>query len=116
MGTSKAFSTRVVLSATTGILLVPKFGDLHRLFDHIYPGIMTLGLASAFPRMAQRMLEQHPGLPDGSVVPPISASGEAFLVAIEPWLVEQEARFGETLDIVHDPMREGPDDLRAAVA
>ena len=96
---SRSFSLRVVLSATTGVSLVPNFGAVSDLFDFIYPNITTIGMADMSDRMRQRLFEQHPDLVGVEVPEFNSKPGAAWLAAAEPWLAEQERRFGKELEV-----------------
>jgi len=104
----KTFSIAALLSVTTGTLLTPSFGDVHEVFDHLYPGIMTLGVALMADKAAARVLEQHPEL--AGVEPPDFGDcyGEEYMEALRPWMDRQVRKFGATLLLMSDPMRETP--------
>lgn len=61
--TLKAFPTLAVFGAYTGRLLVEGgFGDIQEVFDHLYPGIMTLGISAMAQRAKQHLGEVMPVL------------------------------------------------------
>ncbi len=55
----KYFPTLAVLGAYSGICL-DGFSGIHEVFDHFYPGIMTLGVASMAKTGSKEILRQHP--------------------------------------------------------
>lgn len=59
----KKFKTLAVVGAHSGKLLEHGgFGDIHDVFDHLYPGIMTLGVAAMADSAARELLAQEPRL------------------------------------------------------
>ena len=100
----KDFKIEAVLSAITGTLLCD-FGDMHEVYDHYYPGIMTLGVALMADQCRERVLEEHPGL-KGVLSPDVGgATGDAYLEAIAPWLREMREAHGEELTLTRDMER-----------
>ncbi len=62
MGT-KAFSTLAVMGVSSGLLLEEGgFGKIHEVFDHFYPGIMTMGVAAMSSRAAAEVDRQVPNM------------------------------------------------------
>lgn len=61
----KPFSTLAVVGAWSGVLLEEKgFGRIHEVFDHLYPGIMTLGLVAMADSTTSYLAKTIPGLLD----------------------------------------------------
>lgn len=59
----KQFKTLAVVGAYSGRLLEHGcFGDIHDVFDHLYPGIMTLGVAAMADNASRELLIQEPRL------------------------------------------------------
>lgn len=57
----KTFKAIVLLQAATGRVLPPgTMSDVHEFFDHLYPGIMTLGLAAMTPYTQQHVVKEFP--------------------------------------------------------
>ncbi|HEU4368307.1 MAG TPA: hypothetical protein VFV05_08800 [Methylomirabilota bacterium] len=62
---TRSFPTLAVVGTYTGRLLVPGgFGDIHDVMNHLYPGIMTMGLAAMAEHAARHLGEHVPGLRD----------------------------------------------------
>ena len=60
--TSKTFGTLAVLGVFTGRVLEEKgFAGIHEVMDHLYPGIMTLGIAAMAKQAAAEIGRQVPG-------------------------------------------------------
>lgn len=58
---NKPLPTLGVLGVYTGILLKKEgFGEIHEVMDHLYPGIMTMGLAYMAKTASKEILRQHP--------------------------------------------------------
>ena len=58
----KAMPTLGVLGVYTGrVLKEHGFGEIHEVFDHFYPGIMTLGCAAMAEDAAAEVARQVPG-------------------------------------------------------
>lgn len=60
----KSFPIENVLTVFTGVCMKSGIGMAQDVFDHLYPGIMTLGCAAMQPRAARELLRQHPWLGD----------------------------------------------------
>jgi len=59
----KPFPTLGVVGAWSGRLLKDRgFGEIHEVFDHLYPGIMTLGLVAMSQHAAEYLHRTVPGL------------------------------------------------------
>ncbi len=88
---SKSFPTLAVVGTWSGRLLVTGgFSDIHEVMDHLYPGIMTPGLAAMAKHAAVELLRQHPEL---SELTPITPENYAEVAR------EAEKRFGPTLTV-----------------
>lgn len=87
----KAFPTIAVAGAYTGCLLEKgKFGDIHEVFDHFYPGIMTLGLASMSKTVSAHLAKVIPRMTELPDVTPENYQDVARL-AVE--------MFGPTIEL-----------------
>ena len=63
MTTTKAFPTLAVAGVYTGRLLQEGgFNDIHEVFDHLFPGIMTLGIAAMSNTASAEVARQLPQL------------------------------------------------------
>jgi hypothetical protein len=106
---TKQFSLGALLSVTTGCLVSGEgFGVVRDVFDHLYPGIMTLGVMRMSEKAAERVLEQHPQLADVAVPELHGRSGDAAMEILTPWLAGLESVHGETLPLTTDPERQTP--------
>lgn len=94
--TRKSFPTLAVMGAYTGYLLEEgKFGQIHEVMDHFYPGIMTIGVGAMQPNAAAEIKRQRPEVAD---VPGDPAKYREFAEA-------SVAALGATMDL------EGPIDV-----
>jgi hypothetical protein len=60
--TAKAFGTLAVMGVFTGRVLEEHgFGRIHEVMDHLYPGIMTMGVAAMAEQAAAEIGRQVPG-------------------------------------------------------
>lgn len=60
---TKAFPTLAVAGVYTGRLLAPGgFGDIHEVMDHLFPGIMTIGVAAMADVASAEVARQLPQL------------------------------------------------------
>ena len=61
----KTFGTLAVMGAYTGYLLEENgFGKIHEVFDHFFPGIMTLGVAALSKHASAEIARQCPEVKD----------------------------------------------------
>ena len=104
----KEFRLDAVLSVTTGISMCDSFGDVHEVFDHFYPGIMTIGVAMMSDRARERIFEQHPALRDIEVPSLNGARGDDAMAILRPWLAAMSEVYGETIALEADPKRQDP--------
>ncbi len=108
MATAKAktFPTLAVVGVYTGTLLQNGgFGALHDVMDHLFPGVMTIGVAAMQPTAAKYLAAHVSGLAD---LPPVGDDWRAFAD-------EAVARFGDTITVV-GPLNVSEEDIAAAFA
>lgn len=96
----KTYSTAIVLSLTTGILLVQGgFGDMVELCEYVagHP-IWTHELAdkALVNKLVNAVYEQHPQLKD---VEKWNPNGEEVSTYLPGYVARQNEKFGATLDI-----------------
>jgi hypothetical protein len=101
MPLDRTFPLDVVLTVTTGFLVCRSFGDAHELFDHLYPGIMTLGIATMGDEAAAEVIRQHPDLADCVITAADfgGEKGDAALAAIAPKLAAWREVYGDSFAI-----------------
>jgi hypothetical protein len=98
----KEMPTLGVLGVATGILLKQGgFGEIHEVFDHLYPGIMTLGVAHMSGTASREILRQVPGIADLG-----ECNGENY----ERYAHAGLAKFGPTI-LVEGPHGTGNPDM-----
>lgn len=101
--TTKRFDTARVLTVYTGVCMKTGVGMAQDVFDHLYPGIMTLGCAKKQPEAAQALAIQHPQL---AAIRPIDKTEGDYL----RFLNDARAIFGDTM-AVSGPLPDAPDGL-----
>lgn len=88
---TKQLPTLGVLGVYTGIVLKKRgFEEIHEVFDHLYPGIMTLGVAHMAGTARKEVLRQHPEFAE---LPKCDGSN------YEQFAADALAKFGETIPI-----------------
>jgi hypothetical protein len=106
--TSKTFRMVALAGVVTGVVLEPKgFGAISEVFEHLFPGIYTLGIAAMADTAAAEVRRQVPALGtyiDGHSLAGVSTDGLGDWCR---WLV---AEVGESAAIV------GPMDVTKAQA
>lgn len=100
---AKTFPTGVVLSLTTGVLLVPPFSLMHEIAEWVIGhSVWTHEFADeAFcKRLAEAVFEQHPALRAATeFVPSDPADKPRVLREIDEYLAAQIAAYGPELAI-----------------
>jgi hypothetical protein len=91
---TKAFPIENVLTVYTGFCMKRGVGIAQDVFDHLYPGIMTLGSAAMQPKAADELKRQHPALAE---LPSIPEGGG--LPACERVIAAARAIFGDTIAV-----------------
>jgi len=105
--TKKEFSTLAVMGVVTGhVLEEGGFGRIHEVFDHLYPGIMTIGVAAMAANAKAEILRQHPQL----ATTPSVVEGK-WKYAAEQYVLT----YGETLE-VYGPVNVSNADIESAFA
>lgn len=92
--TRKAFPLERVLTVFTGYCMRAGVGCAQDVFDHLYPGIMTIGCGAMQPNASAELLRQHPQL--GELTPIREGGGT---VECERFMVDAGAVFGRFLDV-----------------
>ncbi len=89
----KALPTLGVLGAVTGIVLKEKgFSEIHEVFDHLYPGIMSgFGIISMADTCRRELIRQHPGFANLDI--------EYIEQNYEKFAKDSLEQFGPTIDI-----------------
>lgn len=100
--TRKALPTLGVIGAASGCLLKDKgFGEIHEVFDHFYPGIMTLGIAAMGYKIKPLICSQVPAVERYDSVR-IERDGYATVAA------DALTEFGDTIELNSDPQHINP--------
>lgn len=96
---TRDFPIAVVISAMSGTLVHPRFGDVHECIEWVmgHP-VWTheLGNVNAWVAVMEAVIEQHPALAE-SFTPPKPEEplrGDAYLAFIRPWLAEMADKHG----------------------
>jgi hypothetical protein len=97
---TKAFPIENVLTVYTGFCMKQGVGMAQDVFDHLYPGIMTLGCAAMADTAAKELLRQHPTLAELPTMP-----DDGGMPAVNRVVAAARKRFGDTLEV------EGPHDV-----
>lgn len=105
--TSKAFPIENVLTVYTGVCMKTGVGIAQNVFDHLYPGIMTIGCAMKQPEAAQALAIQHPQL---AAIRPIDQTEGDYL----RFLNDARVFFGDTI-AVNGPLPGGPNETPVIV-
>lgn len=88
----KRFPTARVLTVYTGVCMGKGIGVAQDVFDHLYPGIMTLGCGAKHEEAAKELARQHPLLLGLSAIKP---NTDDYLRFLEQALTI----FGETMTV-----------------
>lgn len=101
---TRDFPIAVVISAMSGTLVHPRFGDVHECIEWVmgHP-VWTHELASVstWASVMEAVIDQHPALAAGFVPPsPVEPlRGDAYLAFIRPWLAEMADKHGTDITL-----------------
>lgn len=87
------FSTARVMTVYTGYCMGRGIGIAQDVFDHLYPGIMTLGCAAIQPKAALELERQFPQLRN---IKPVVEGSTDYL----RFLNDATAMFGAEMDVI----------------
>lgn len=102
---TRPFHLGDILSITTEVFVAPRGVEaLYDLLGYMTgESLFTHQLTRAADECAPRLLEQHPDLADVRTPPEWEEQERPALEAVQGWLAEQVARFGETRDVAPLP-------------
>jgi hypothetical protein len=102
----KQFSTLAAVGVATGIVMENEgMSGIHAVFDHFYPGIMTVGLLAMAEPAKDAVLSQVPALRDF-----IAENGRPTKFNYDTWGRRAVKAIGATVELT-GPLGDAPDEI-----